>query len=287
VVTQAGINQNDDATSQIDNLLIPFAGAFTGKPADGLKETVLVKSSPNSQLVDTLISTAAGEQILRDFKPGNMPYALAVHLAGKFQTAFPGGKDASQLKESNGSGEVVLVSDTDMLNDRVCVKEQNVMGHRVVHPMNGNLNFVQSVVELFSGDDDLIAARSRASMSRPFTRLKDMEAKAGKQWEEKIRVLETKEREMERMISELQTHKEGGEEEKLILSPEQETQLEDYRKTRAEVNKDLKQVRSNLRKDTDALEFWTKVVNIGAMPLLVAVSGLVLAIIKRKRRTTA
>jgi len=52
------------------------------------------------------------------------------------------------------------------------------------------------------------------------------------------------------------------------------------------VNKDLKQVRSNLRKDTDALEFWTKVVNIGAMPVLVAVSGLVLAIVKRKRRVT-
>jgi ABC-type uncharacterized transport system involved in gliding motility auxiliary subunit len=153
--------------------------------------------------------------------------------------------------------------------------------------MNGNLNFVQSVVELFSGDDDLISSRSRASMSRPLTRLRDMEAKAGKQWEEKIRVLETKQREMERMINELQTHKESGEEEKLILSPEQETQLENYQTTRVQVGKDLKEVRRNLRKDTDALEFWTKVVNIGAMPVLVAVSGLVLAVVKRKRNRRA
>jgi len=125
------------------------------------------------------------------------------------------------------------MADTDLLNDKVCVKVQSVMGHRIIHPMNGNLNLVQSVVELFSGDDDLITARSRASMTRPFTRLKDMEARAGKQWEEKIRVLETKRREMERMINELQTHKESGEEEKLILSPEQQTELEDYQKTRA------------------------------------------------------
>ena len=43
--------------------------------------------------------------------------------------------------------------------------------------MNGNLNFVQSAVEQLSGDDDLISARSRASMNHPFTRLKDMEAR--------------------------------------------------------------------------------------------------------------
>jgi hypothetical protein len=42
-------------------------------------------------------------------------------------------------------------------------------------------------------------------------------------------------------------------------------------------------VRKRLRKDTDALEFWTKVLNIGAMPAVVAVTGIVLAIYKRKR----
>ncbi len=87
-VTRAGIDQNDVVTSQIDNLFIPFAGVFTGTPAEGLKETVLVKSTPNSQLVDSLAATAASEQILRDFKAENVPYAVAVHLTGKFKTAF-------------------------------------------------------------------------------------------------------------------------------------------------------------------------------------------------------
>jgi hypothetical protein len=32
------------------------------------------------------------------------------------------------------------------------------------------------------------------------------------------------------------------------------------------------------------LEFWTKVANIGGMPALVAISGLVLAVIKARRR---
>jgi ABC-type uncharacterized transport system involved in gliding motility auxiliary subunit len=292
MVTREGINDNDIITSQIDNLAFPFAGAFTGKPAPGLKENVLVKCSLNSQLIDSLVATAASEQILRDFKPANVEYALAVHLTGKFKTAFPDGppKDGSEpaakgssLKESTGDGEVVLVSDTDMLNDKVCVRVQNVMGQRVARPANGNLNFVQSLVEEFSGDDDLISARSRASMNRPFTRVKEMQAQAGRQWEEKVQVLETQQRETERKISELQTHKDGADEQDQILSPEQQAELENYQKTRNQVSRNLKQVRKNLRQDTDSMEFWTKVVNIGAMPAVVAVSGIFLAFLKPRR----
>src|SRR6202044_3310518 len=104
---------------------------------------------------------------------------------------------------------------------------------------NGNLNFVQSLVELFSGDDDLISARSRASMNRPFTRLKEMESKAGRQWEEKLQVLEAKQRDTDRKIRELQTHKEPNDEQRLILSPAPQTELENYEKTRKEVNSEL------------------------------------------------
>src|SRR5665213_3622425 len=35
MITRKEVDQNDVATSQIDNLAIPFAGAFTGKPAEG------------------------------------------------------------------------------------------------------------------------------------------------------------------------------------------------------------------------------------------------------------
>src|SRR5205823_3873989 len=101
------------------------------------------------------------------------------------------------------------------------------------------------------------------SMSRPFSRVKDMEAKAGKQWEEKVRVLETKQRELEQKIKEMQNQQEGNQQQDIVLSPEQEKELEKYQKIRVEVSRDLKQVRKNLRKDTDALEFRTKVINIG------------------------
>jgi ABC-type uncharacterized transport system involved in gliding motility auxiliary subunit len=242
-----------------------------------------------------MTAAIGAEQIVKDFKPSNIDYALAVRLTGKFKTAFPNGppqpaKDDKesepskepQLKESTGNGVVILVSDSDMLNDQVCVQVQEILGYRMVRPVNGNLNLVQSFVEQLSGDSDLISLRSRASLDRPFTRLKEMEAKAGQEWEEKVKELEDSKAETERKISELQSQKSGNEQ-RFILSPEQQQELENYQKTVADANKELKSVRKKLAKDTDALEFWTKVANIAVMPALVALTGVVLAVVKRKR----
>jgi len=45
----------------------------------------------------------------------------------------------------------------------------------------------------------------------------------------------------------------------------------------------LKEVRRELRADSEALQFWTKVLNIALVPLLVAVAGIALAIWRRRR----
>jgi ABC-type uncharacterized transport system involved in gliding motility auxiliary subunit len=89
LVNKDGINKDDVVTSQIDNLVLPFAGAFTGKPADGLKETVLVHASPESELVEAITASIGEEQIVKDFKAAKVDYAMAVRLTGKFKTAFP------------------------------------------------------------------------------------------------------------------------------------------------------------------------------------------------------
>jgi gliding motility-associatede transport system auxiliary component len=297
LINKDGVNPDDIVTSQIDNLVLAYAGAFAGKPADGLKETVLIHSSPESELVEGVTASIAAEQITKDFKAAGVDYAMAVRLTGKFKTAFPDGppkaaaddKDAgkdqskeTQLKESKTDGVVILVADSDMLADQVCVQVRNFMGYRVVQPINGNLNLLQSLVEQLSGDSDLISLRSRASLNRPFTRLKEMEAKAGREFEDQLKELETKKSETERKISELQSAK-AGNDQKFILSPEQQKELVNYQATVAEANKNLKLTRKKLRKETDSLEFWTKVANIGAMPVLVAVTGIVLAFYKRKR----
>jgi ABC-type uncharacterized transport system involved in gliding motility auxiliary subunit len=300
VLTKKDISADDIVTSEIDNMEFAFAGAFTGKPADGLKETTLAHSSTNSELVEGMTASMGADQIVKDFKPSGVEYDLAVRLTGKFKTAFPDGKpktanadtnaaklastDEPSLKESPANTSVILVGDIDFLADQVCVRIlEPLPGYRVAQPLNGNLNFMQSCVEQMAGDSDLITLRSRGSLNRPFTRLQELEANAGKQWQAKVKELETKREAAQNSISQLQATKQGSAQQQMMLSPQQQTELENYKKAEAETGKELRQVQKNLKKDTDSMEAWIKIINIGAMPALVALTGVVLSVVKRKR----
>src|SRR5438046_617634 len=278
---------------------MPFAGAFTGKPADGLSEAVLMKSSAYSQLVDSFAATAQGEAAIRAFKPSGTEYPLAVRLTGKFKTAFPEGRpkaedekkkaakasegkpEAAQLKESAGENAVVLVGDSDFINDGAAVQIQEIFGQRIVIPRNGNIAFAQALVDQFAGDPALIKLRGRASAARPFTVIRDMEAKAQQAYLGKIKELEDNLGQTQEKLNALQKGK--GQGAGAILSAEQQSELENFRRKAAETHLALKEVRRELRADSEALQFWTKVLNIALMPLVVALAGIGLAILRRRR----
>jgi hypothetical protein len=303
LVTRQGINQDDIVTGQIDNLCFPFAGAFTGKPADGLTETVLAQSSTNAELVESIIAGMNGADILKDFKPSGLRYAIALRLTGKFKTAFPEGKpaettppnpdeppappkpaeaDTNQLKESPANSVVILVADSDFLADSVAFTSVNFGGYRVAQPNNGNINLVLNAVEQLAGDNDLIAVRSRGGLNRPFTRLQELQEKAAKQWEDKRKELETLRNATQQKINELQARKPGGIQ-RFIPSAEQQAELEKYQAADLENRKKLHEVEKNLVKDTDSLESTIRILNIGAMAAMVALTGIVLSLVKRKR----
>src|SRR6266702_3731757 len=82
---------HDITTARLGSLLMPFAGVFTGKPVEGLNETVLMKTSAYSQLVDSFSAMTQGEAAVSGFAPSGTEYPLAVRLSGKFRTAFPEG----------------------------------------------------------------------------------------------------------------------------------------------------------------------------------------------------
>ncbi len=292
---------NDVVTSQISRLFLPFAGTFSGSPAEGLKETVLLRSSPNADLSEKMLAQFGGAG--QDFKPSGKEYPLAVRLTGKFKTAFPDGKPVDKtdkkdekpgeekkaetkpedsLKESKEEGVVVLVGDADMLHEQFYVRVMNLGGLRVMdRPFSQNLPFVQNLVELLSGDKDLISMRSRSTMSRPFTKVRELQAKAEERFANKIKELEKSESDLNQKINELVRGKQPGQH--LILSDDAKKEWNDVQKKRTEVRATLKQERKNLRKDIDSLQTTLQWTNILAMPLAVAAAGVALALVKRKK----
>ncbi len=148
-------------------------------------------------------------------------------------------------------------------------------------PRNGNLAFAQALVDQFAGDPALISLRSRASAARPFTVIRDMEAKAQQAYLGKIKELENNLTQTQEKLNALQKGRGTGA--GAILSAEQQVELESFRKKAAETRLVLKEVRRELRADSEALQFWTKVLNIALVPLLVAIAGIALAIWRRRR----
>ena len=72
-----------------------------------------------------------------------------------------------------------------------------------------------------------------------------------------------------------------------MLSPEQQAELENFKKRAAQTRKELKELRKELRQDSEALVFWTKVANIAVMPLLVMIAGILMALLRRRKQVAA
>jgi ABC-type uncharacterized transport system involved in gliding motility auxiliary subunit len=297
-LNRTAFNRDDVVTSQIETLLYAFGGAFDVKPVEGLKVTELVKSSPNSMLVDNIVATVSGEAAMKGFKPDEKARPLALRLTGRFKTAFAEGKPESDpkkaaakkeplLRESAGENSVILVADVDMLNDGAAVDVQEVFGRRIVVPSNGNLAFAQSMVEQLSSGDALTSLRSRATSFRPLTVVREMEAEAQKQYFGRLKSLEDELQKTTEKMQELQKARGAGAKSAQLMTPEQQLEIENFRKRVTETRKELKELRKNLRQDAEALVFWTKVANIALIPLLVVLLGLALFFLKRRRQQVA
>jgi len=293
-LNRTALNRDDVVTNQIETLLYAFGGAFDVKPAEGLKVTDLIKSSPNSMLVDSVVATVSGEAAMKGFQPENKARPLALRLTGRFKSAFAGGRPVSQdkkpsgekaenfLKESATENSVVLVADVDMLNDGAAVDIQEVFGRRIVVPSNGNLAFAQSMVEQFGAGDALVTLRSRAAAFRPLTVVRQMEADAQQQYFGRLKALEDERQKTMDKLQELQKARGASAKSAQLLTPEQQLEIESLKKKAVETQKELKEVRKTLRQDAEALVFWTKVANIALMPLLVVLLGLAAFFLKRR-----
>ncbi len=293
-LTAEGINRDDIVTSPLDNLWLPMCGAFTGEPVAGLKQTVLLTSSKESQLVDSFMASMGGESVLSGFKPSGVNYKLGIRLTGKFKTAFPDGAPADKdntnavakagdsLKESKVETSVALFGDADMLADEFSLRKTETPFGAMVSPMNANLDFAQNLVEQMAGDSNLIGVRSRATLSRPFTLVKKMEAEAEARGQAKIAELQQSLQETQQRLGELQQQRKDKDQ-RFILTAEQKAELENFRKKQAEVSKALKQAQKDLRKEVVSLETRLKWLNILAMPLGVTAAGIGIALIKRKK----
>jgi ABC-type uncharacterized transport system involved in gliding motility auxiliary subunit len=296
------IDREEVATSSLEFVMMPFPGALTGDAVGGLTLTPLLTTSEDAGTVNSFQALAGSASVLQSMQPkGTLP--LAVRLQGTFPTAFPDGRpdtetdqedadveeladadadaeDATHLATGTAPGVVILVADADMLADQNCVRTFNMLGQILAEPLNDNLNLVLNFAEQLTGSEALIGLRSRGTFQRPFDRVIALQKSAQEKWQAEEQGLQAKMQETQARINELQRGKQQDQE--LILSPEQQQEIDRFNQELANTRQQLKDVRKNLRRDIEILGMKVKVINIAAVPLVVAGWGIARGVRRKK-----
>jgi ABC-type uncharacterized transport system involved in gliding motility auxiliary subunit len=287
------MNSQDVVTANLDAINIMTAGALKKKDGADITFEPLIQSSENAMLIPTsrIAFLPDSRSLLDGFQASGERYAIAARVTGRLKSAFPNGAPASEgedakdaapgLTESQGDANLILVADTDILADPLWVRTQTVFGQRFAMAWANNGDFVSNSLDNLAGSADLISIRGRQSFFRPFTRVDALRQHADDQLRAKEQELDRELRETERKLSELQAAR--GNDGSLMLSPEQEAELNRFMQERLRIRKELRDVRRGLDVEIErlgtALKFW----NILFIPILIAIGAIVLAASRRRK----
>ena len=199
---------------------------------------------------------------------------------------MPGGEaEAEHLSESVEDAQIILVADTDMLADRFWVVVQEFLGSRIAIPSAANGTLVVNALDNLTGSGDLISVRNRGTFTRPFTRVVALRQQAERTFRAKEQELIAQLTETERRLVELEESNQGDD--ALVLTDAQRDELVRFRQERVRIGKELREVRRQLRADIERLESWLKFANIGLVPILIGIVGLLAGVMQVRRRRGA
>ena len=285
------LDRNDVLTSNLEILNGASFGVFSQIEGSETNWTPLVKSTLNSDLMDTgtYAMTQDPEQLAKAYQSDNQAYVLAARLSGPAKSAFeqtPEEIEPTEIVKSTDNLNVILVGDTDMLADRFWVQQSNFFGQTIYTPFANNGDFITNAVENLGGSDALISIRSRGVFSRPFSKVDELTVIAEQKFREQEEILQKQLEETEQQLLQLQNQQvEVG---ALIISPEQQSAIDEFMQKKVTIRKSLRDVRHQLDKDIESLGNWLKLVNIAIAPfILILLLALLRVFFRTKPRLTS
>ena len=289
------MNQKDVVSASLDKVNLAMAGSVAARPgAKTTFEPLLQSSTGAAPIPAQRFNALTDPATLRDgFKPTGVRYALAARITGPVESAFPQGAPPDQkaasgppvahLAKSTAPANIVIIADTDLLMDYMWVQTREVFGQRVAQAFANNGDLVANILDNLSGTSALISVRGRATFSRPFERVEALRRQADDRLRGKALELQAELQQTETKLTELQSKR--NDQSSLMLSPEQEAELKRFVAEKARVRKELRETQRGLDVDINRLNSWLKVINIAVAPLGVAVAGVIILVLRRRRRT--
>ena len=225
-------------------------------------------------------------RLLAEHEPEGAPQTLAVRLTGTLATAFPDGPpegtvDAAPALTETDQADVVVVADTDILDDRFWTERRRSVDGRRWTPVTDNDAFIVNILELQLGIIDLSGLRGRSPGGRPFSRLRDMERSAETLYRQTELDLI---RELEETETELATLMQDGAVDPATVTAEWRAAREQLSRRLVETRQELRAVRVALREDVETLEQYLVILNVSIGPILLGVLALGVVSFRALRR---
>ena len=287
----SSLNTNDVVSSGVSRVNVATAGFLTPiKGATTKFESILQSSTEAEPMPAERFAMLFDPSSLQEgFKPTGQRYTLGARVTGSVKTMFPGGPPTGMtlaagqtaLKESVKPLNLIVFADTDMLADFMWVREQNVFGQRVEQELANNGELVLNSLDNLTGSADLISVRARGTYFRPFDRVDSLRRSADEKFHSKEQELEAQLRDTEEKLETLQSKR--SDQSNIILTPEQEKELDHFQDEKASIRKQLRQVRAGLDVEIKGLGNELKFLNIVVVPFLFAAVVLMIAVFRKRR----
>ena len=263
-LSNAQLNSESIVTAQLDSLNFASAGFFDIDSPTVAVETLIESSEfANGIAASQLQFLQNPEDLMQSFSQGSEARPIAVRLSGP-TTLETGLEGDAPVEVSNL--DLILVSDTDVLSDRLWVQVQNFFGQQVATAFADNGSLLTNLVDYFTGSQDLISVRSRGRFTRPFEVVQSLRREAETQYLASAEQLQLELNETERQLADLESQQESDG--VLRLSDEQEAALVRFQDEKLRIRKALRDVRHRLDQDIDQLGGQLKLLNIIVLPIL-------------------
>ncbi len=282
--------EGDVTTSSLDFITVAMAGSVKAKDGADVTFEPLIHSSNEAMHFESskFRFLPKVSSLSENYTPTDEEYVIAGRFQMQPDSAFPEGApegmtdSESHVAKAADTVNVIVVTDVDMLTDRMWVKVQDFLGQKITDAWASNGDFAVNAVDNLLGSSDLISVRGRATATKPFTRVEQLRREADDQFRAQEQILQNKLRSAEQKIAQLQSQRDD--QSSTILSPEQSAEIQRFQAEKLQVRKELRKVRHELDKNIQSLGSWLKAINIGLMPIILTILALVLSALRIKKR---
>ena len=301
-----GINHNDPATADLQQVSVASSGFIAKAPGAAITFTPLLISGLQSGLLPVdAVKMPDPAKLLAGFKPDGGPRVIAARVRGMLKSAFTGPPPlaAGEQRPANfpahiaataAPANLVVVADSDILDDRFWVRMQDFFGQSQAVPFSDNGPFVANLIDTLAGGDALIGLRGRGVSTRPFILVNEMQSAAEAQFRQTEQTLQQHLDAVQKQLVALrqggtqgggQGSGQGGDKSaQPVITAAQRSAIDAARDDVLATRQKLRAVQFNLNRGIARLETELRLFDIVLVPAVLTLLAIGLGVVRRRRR---